>query len=90
MAAPVPVTVGVSLNVSAVVPRFSTVTASVLVVATVPKAGVAGVELTSVPVPLSASYCGLPPPLSKMLRVAVTGPMASALLNSTLYVQLAF
>ena len=38
LAAPVPVTVGVLLNVNAVVPEFSTVTASVLFVVTVPNA----------------------------------------------------
>ena len=73
LAAPVPVTVGALLKVSVVVPTFLTVTDSVFVVATVPKANVAGDKLTSVTVPLTfrticATPCGSP------VKFAVTVP----------------
>ena len=80
--------VGALLKVSAVVPRFLTVTANALLVATVPKASEAGDRLTWVPVPFSDTACGEPLALSATSSAAVSAPVAAGL-KVTEIVQLA-
>src|SRR5271155_5736193 len=67
--------VGALLKASVMAPRFLTVTDSILLVVTEPKARVAGVKLTSVPVPVSVTFCGELMLLSVTSRVAVSDPV---------------
>src|SRR5580692_327954 len=68
--------VGALVKSRVVAPMFFTVTESVLLVVTVPKASAAGDKLTSVPVPVSVTVCGELMTLSVTLRVAVRAPVA--------------
>src|SRR5271155_538338 len=67
--------VGALLKASVMAPRFLTVTDSILLVVTVPKASAAGVKLTSVPVPVRVTFCGELMLLSESSRVAVSAPV---------------
>jgi hypothetical protein len=60
----------------------------VVPMATVPKFRLVGKRFAAVPVPLSATCCGLPPALSVTLRAAERAPLAVGL-NRTLMLQLA-